>query len=477
MATTGARRQSSPTSAERGGKGGPSPVYLDVLWGYPFSLVRRLLIVFVCVLAFCFAGAYILSQPPDPLEILIHLVPVALAILISLYVAELIGVTERPLPPLSVEALFWAIATACIGMGLGYAVVPTYAPSTALACASPVVAALAVYTRRKWQEINGAREDIVPAAVFAGARDGAARGLAELADNPCVVVRSVLLPRTDANRAPMAGLPVRTPEEAMRHLREDGIRLLLVTDVSPEDLRPVLSTCTGLGCVVETVDDLVARTQGRLNLTGNDDIRLLNLISTQAHRFPAQRLLDLLLVTLQLPIAIPLGILCAIAVKATSKGPVLYRQARVGRWGREFMISKFRTMVADAEKMTGPVWASEADPRITPVGRFLRRTRLDELPQLWNVVKGDMSLVGPRPERRFFVDSLREKIPLYDSRHAARPGLTGWAQVRYTYGASDDDARMKLSYELFYVLNRSLTFYLTILLETVKVLIFRRGGR
>jgi exopolysaccharide biosynthesis polyprenyl glycosylphosphotransferase len=476
MATTGARRQGSP-AAQDAGKGGPSPVYLDVLWGYPFSLVRRLLIVFLCVLAVCFAGAYVLSQPPNPLEILVHLVPVALAILLALYVAELIGVTERPLPPLGVEALFWAIATACIVMGLGYLVVPTYAPSTTLACAAPVVAALAVYTRRKWQEIKGAREDIVPAAVFAGTREEATRGLAELADNPCVVVRSIILPRAAESRSPMAGLPVRTPEEAMRRTREDGLRLLLVANVPPVELRPVLSACTGLGCVVETVDDLVARTQGRLNLTDNDDIRLLNLLSTQAHRFPTQRLLDLALVVLQLPIALPLGILCALAVKLTSKGPIFFSQPRVGRWGRDFSVRKFRTMVADAEKHTGPVWAQENDPRITPVGRILRRARLDEIPQLWNVVMGEMSLVGPRPERRFFVDSLREKIPLYDSRHAVRPGLTGWAQIRCAYGASEDDARMKLSFELFYILNRSLTFYVTILLETVKVLIFRRGGR
>lgn len=476
MATTGARRQSSP-AAQDGGKGGPSPVYLDVLWGYPFSLVRRLLIVFVCVLAFCFAGAYILTQPPHPLEILIHLVPVALAILLALYVAELIGVTERPLPPLSVEALFWAIASACIVMGMGYAVVPTYAPSTALACAAPVVAALSVYIRRRWREIQGAREDIVPAAVFAGAREDATHGLAELADNPCVVVRSVLMPRQVANRTAMAGLPVRTPEEALRHLRDEGIRLLLVSNVPAEELRPVLSACTGLGCVVEGVDELVARTQGRLNLTGNDDLRLLNLLSTQAHRFPTQHILDLLIVLLSLPLTLPLSILCALAVKLGSQGPVFYRQARVGRWGREFTICKFRTMVKDAERMTGPVWATEADPRITPVGRVLRRARLDELPQLWNVIKGDMSLVGPRPERRFFVDSLREKIPLYDSRHAVRPGLTGWAQIRCAYGASDNDARTKLSYELFYISHRSLTFYFTIMLETVKVLIFQRGGR
>jgi exopolysaccharide biosynthesis polyprenyl glycosylphosphotransferase len=275
----------------------------------------------------------------------------------------------------------------------------------------------------------------------------------------------------------MVGLAVRTPEEAVRHLRDDKLRLLLLANVPAEELRPVLSTCTGLGCVVETVEDLVARTQGRTNLTQNDDIRLLNRIAMQAHRFPAQRLLDLLLVALQLPLALPLGLLCAVAVKVTSRGPVFFRQERMGRWGREFMLYKFRTMVADAERLTGPVWARENDPRITPLGRFLRRARLDELPQLWNVIKGDMSLVGPRPERRFFVESLREKIPLYDSRHAVRPGLTGWAQIRYAYAASDEDARQKLSYELFYILNRSLTFYFTILLETLKVIAFRRGGR
>jgi exopolysaccharide biosynthesis polyprenyl glycosylphosphotransferase len=455
----------------------PAQVYLDVLWGYPFSLVRRLFILFVCLLTLCFAGAYVLAQPTDPLKILVHLVPVAFAILIALYVSELVGVTERPRPPLSLEALCWAIATACIVMGLGYAVVPTYSPSTPLACGAPIVAALAVYVRRKWLEIRGAEADVVPVAVLAGARGDAARGLAELAQNPCVSIHSVLLPRHVANRTPMAGLPVRTPEEALRHLRDDGIRLLLVANVPPGELGPALSTCTGLGCVVEMLDDLVARTQGRVNLTANDDIRLLNQLATQAHRFPAQRLLDLLLVAAALPLALPLLLASAVAVRLSSRGPVLFRQRRVGRWGREFEICKFRTMVVDAEKNTGPVWAEENDPRITPVGQVLRRARLDELPQLWNVLRGDMSLVGPRPERRFFVDSLREKIPLYDSRHAIRPGLTGWAQIRCAYAASEEDARRKLSYELFFTLNRSLTFYFAILLETVKVLIFRRGGR
>jgi len=452
-------------------------VHLGVLWGYPFSLVRRLFLLFVCVLALCFAGAYILSQPSDPVAILVHLIPVAIAILLSLYVSELVGVTERPRPPLNVESLFWAIATACIVMGLGYAIVPTYAPSTLLACAAPIVAVLAVYVRRKWEDIRGAEEEVVTAALFAGTREDAARGLAELADNHCVTIQSVLLPRGVGNRAPMAGLPVRTPGEALRHLRDDRIRLFLVANVAREEMRPVLPACTGLGCVVETVEDLAARTQGRLNLTANDDIRLLHQLSRQADRFPIQRLLDLAFTVIALAVALIPMIVCAIAVKLSSPGPVLFRQRRVGRWSREFMLLKFRTMVADAEKQTGPVWAQENDPRITSVGRFMRRTRLDELPQLWNVLMGDMSLVGPRPERGFFVDSLRERIPLYDARHSVRPGLTGWAQIRWAYGASEEDARLKLSYELFYILNRSLTFYFAVLLETVKVLIFRRGSR
>ena len=478
MATTGERRRgSSSLPAAKSGKGGPSPVYLGVLWGYPFSLVRRLALVFICVLAFCFAGAYILSQPTQPLGILVHLAPVALAILLALYVAELVCVTERPLPPLTVEALFWAIATACIVMGLGYAIVPTYAPSSVLACAAPVVAALAVYVRRKWMETRGAEEERVRTVIFAGTREEAARGMANLADATGVYIHSVLLPKSVRNRSPMAGLPVRTPEEAIRHLRDEEVRLVLVAKASPDALGPLLAACAGAGCVVEKVDELVAKSQGRINLDAADDIRVLNRLSTRANRFPIQRLLDLLLVLLAVPIAFVPALLAMIAIKLTSRGPILFKQKRVGRWGREFTMLKFRTMRVDAERDTGPVWAKVDDPRVTPVGGLLRRTRIDELPQLLNVFAGRMSLVGPRPERRFFVDSLREQVPLYDARHAVRPGITGWAQIRVAYGANVEDARNKLTYELFYIFNRSLTFYFTVLLETVKVLLFRRGGR
>jgi lipopolysaccharide/colanic/teichoic acid biosynthesis glycosyltransferase len=155
---------------------------------------------------------------------------------------------------------------------------------------------------------------------------------------------------------------------------------------------------------------------------------------------------------------------------------VLYTQRRVGLHGQVFTVYKFRSMRADAEAATGAVWASkDGDARVTSVGRFLRESRLDELPQLWNVLVGDMSLVGPRPERPEFVANLTKVIPFYGQRHVVRPGLTGWAQVRYAYGASVEDALEKLQYDLFYIKNRSLPLDLFIIFSTIKTVLLRRG--
>jgi len=190
-----------------------------------------------------------------------------------------------------------------------------------------------------------------------------------------------------------------------------------------------------------------------------------------------KRLMDVALATIGLLLAAPLMVLITIATKLTSAGPVLYQQQRVGLHGRVFTVHKFRSMRHDAEKETGAVWARLNDDRVTPLGRFLRRTRLDELPQLWNVLRGDMSLVGPRPERPEFVRSLTKEIPFYGQRHAVRPGLTGWAQVCYTYGASVEDAMEKLQYDLFYIKNRSLTFDLFVVAKTVKTVLLQRGAQ
>jgi sugar transferase (PEP-CTERM system associated) len=191
----------------------------------------------------------------------------------------------------------------------------------------------------------------------------------------------------------------------------------------------------------------------------------------------AKRLIDVALSGAGLVIGLPVLGLVAAAVRLSSPGPVFYHQQRVGLDGRIFTIHKFRSMRADAEKDTGPVWAAaDGDPRTTAVGLWLRRSRLDELPQLWNVLKGDMSFVGPRPERPEFVASLKAQLPYYGQRHVVRPGITGWAQVRYTYGASVEDALQKLQYDLFYIKNLSIPLDLYIIFETLKTVVLRRGA-
>jgi sugar transferase (PEP-CTERM system associated) len=189
------------------------------------------------------------------------------------------------------------------------------------------------------------------------------------------------------------------------------------------------------------------------------------------------RIVDLVGSSLLLVLTLPVMALAALAIKLTSAGPVLYSQQRVGMNGRVFTIYKFRSMRVDAEAGTGAVWATPGrDPRVTKVGALLRRSRVDELPQLWNVLVGDMSLVGPRPERPEFVKNLTTQIPFYGQRHVVPPGLTGWAQVRYAYGASVEDAMEKLQYDLFYIKNRSLALNLYILFETLKTVVTRSGS-
>lgn len=190
-----------------------------------------------------------------------------------------------------------------------------------------------------------------------------------------------------------------------------------------------------------------------------------------------KRLFDLAASLVLLVATLPVLLLAMLAIVLESGGPVFYRQERVGAGGRSFRIVKLRTMRTDAEADGRPRWAGVSDPRITRIGALLRRTRIDELPQLWNVLTGDMSFVGPRPERPYFVDELTRRIPFYQVRHSIKPGITGWSQVRYPYGASVEDGFEKLQYDLYYVKNHSLFLDLLILVETVQVVLMARGAR
>jgi exopolysaccharide biosynthesis polyprenyl glycosylphosphotransferase len=247
-----------------------------------------------------------------------------------------------------------------------------------------------------------------------------------------------------------------------------------------EDSFEAVLTCREAGLHVTTMPALYERLLGRVPV---DHVgRNLQAVLPVDERGPAERLYwmakrlaDILLSAVGLVLLALLTPWVALVNAIFCRGPLFYRQVRVGRSGRNFTVLKFRTMRPDAEQNTGAVWAQAGDARVTPVGRWLRKTRLDEVPQLLNVLRGEMSLIGPRPERPEFVDDLAQQIPFYRARHAAKPGLTGWAQVRYGYGNSVDDARTKLEYDLYYV--RHASFYLDalIVLKTIGVVLRLQG--
>jgi sugar transferase (PEP-CTERM system associated) len=232
------------------------------------------------------------------------------------------------------------------------------------------------------------------------------------------------------------------------------------------------------GVGVEDVHSCFERLSGRITLEHLSPSWLI--LSDGFKKSPlslaVKRTVDILASFTLLVLVSPILPLVALAIYVESGGPILFRQKRVGYKGREFEVLKFRSMVQDAEK-NGPQWASQQDSRVTRVGHIMRKTRLDEIPQLFNVFRGEMSLVGPRPERRVFCDLLEEKIPFFNLRHSVRPGLTGWAQVRFRYGASLEDAKGKLEFDFFYIKNLSLLVDLAILFETVKVVVLGRGAQ
>jgi exopolysaccharide biosynthesis polyprenyl glycosylphosphotransferase len=189
-----------------------------------------------------------------------------------------------------------------------------------------------------------------------------------------------------------------------------------------------------------------------------------------------RRLVSITVSFVGLVLCLPMIPFIILAIRLSSPGPIFFKQTRVGLRGRPFSVIKFRTMRQDAE-MNGAVWATKNDSRVTPLGRFMRKTRLDEIPQLWNVLRGEMGFVGPRPERPEFVEWLNAEIPFYDLRHIIRPGITGWAQVRYRYGASLEETKQKLEYDLYYVKHLSIGLDLLIMFETIKTIILRRGAQ
>jgi sugar transferase (PEP-CTERM system associated) len=273
-----------------------------------------------------------------------------------------------------------------------------------------------------------------------------------------------------------SAVPALSPD----HLRQQRIWGIIVADQG--EAEPAAATLLDSklrGARVLSVTTFYERHLGRIDLDSVDSHWLLcadgftqGLLTKVLKRF-----LDVVVSLSLLVLTLPVMLVTALLIKLDSPGPVLYRQQRLGLHGKVFTLCKFRSMRVDAEAGGKPRWAQHRDPRVTRVGRFIRPMRIDELPQLINVLLGEMSMIGPRPERPHFVEQLSRVIPLYRQRAYVKPGITGWAQVNYPYGASVEDAREKLAYDLYYVKNRSLLLDVLILFATVRVILFREGAR
>ena len=285
--------------------------------------------------------------------------------------------------------------------------------------------------------------------------------------SPIEVPLDQVVPRAESLEALVGAMSIQVIVVAVREQRGGA---LPVTD---------LLNCRLRGVVVTDVPGVLERVAGSIPV---DVLKSSWLIYGRGFaqgwgRQVVKRAFDVAVAAFLLLITAPIMLATAIAILLESGRPIIFRQERVGYGGRTFRLLKFRSMRADAEKDGIPQWASDADPRITSVGRFIRHARIDELPQIFNVLKGEMSFVGPRPERPFFVAQLTQQIPFYGTRHTVKPGVTGWAQVRYRYGASVEDAVRKLEFDLFYVKNHSLVLDLVILLMSVRVVVSGSGAR
>jgi sugar transferase (PEP-CTERM system associated) len=314
----------------------------------------------------------------------------------------------------------------------------------------------------------------------AGPRAARLKQLAKVPGSSFAVVGYVAM--SDANRV----IPEAIARDAIYNLA-DHVVLLNASEVvlALEERRNALPLKDLLrikttGVHVNEISTFLERETGRVDLDSVNPSWLIFSDGFSSGRMMSglfKRLFDIVASLILLVVAFPLVIVTAVLIKLESRGPALYRQQRVGLYGQAFNVLKLRSMRQDAEAPGEAVWAEKDDPRITRIGRIIRKIRIDELPQCWSVLKGEMSFVGPRPERPQFVDDLEQVLPYYAERHMVKPGITGWAQINYPYGASIDDSRQKLEYDLFYAKNYSPFLDLLILLQTARVILFPSGAR
>ena len=430
-----------------------SPSEYVAYTAFPDFALQTVIVVLVCLACFYFNDLYDLSEE--------H------------------GAVERVL---RVEQ---SLGAACLLLGTLYFLVPSLLLSRGVFLIGMVLVTVLVIVTRKafdaaWQLTGPMHRAVIlgtgPLAVEL------ARELNRRADLGIKLEGFVRGTSSEAGDDTLVGYPILGPASEMEAIaRQHTVSRIIVALEDRRGALPTreLVTVRVSGVRVEDAPTALSALTGRISLRAVRPSWFV--FSDGFHRSRwndiLKRMLDQVGGMIGMLLSAPIMAGVALAIKLDSKGPVLYRQVRVGNKGKEFEVLKFRSMRTDAEAATGAKWATEDDPRVTRVGRILRKYRLDELPQFLNVLRGEMSFVGPRPERPCFVQELRKHIPYYDERHSVRPGLTGWAQVQYRYGASVEDAYNKLEYDLFYLKNMSLSFDLAIMFQTIRIVIFGDGAR
>ena len=415
----------------------------------------------------------------------VQLVIVVVVCIVCFYCNDLYDLSSRYTPVEGILRVEQSIGTASLLLGLFYFLFPGLLLSRGVFLIGMALAGAFVILGRKLLDSAWQFTAPIQHVAILGTGQLALDVARELTNRNDLNIRLAGFVNTDpsaSDETPVFGFPVLGSAGDIESLASRCNLSRIV--VALEDRRGVLPTRELVTLRVRglQIDDATTALSA---LTGRVSLRAVKpswfVFSEGFHRSKwnevLKRSLDLAAGMIGLVLSTPLMLLVMIAVRLDSKGPVIYRQTRVGRRNKPFELLKFRSMRVDAEEETGAKWASKNDPRVTSIGRFLRTYRLDELPQFLNVIHGDMSFVGPRPERPEFVEQLREQIPYYDERHSARPGITGWAQVSYPYGSSVEDAAHKLEYDLFYLKNMSLMFDLAIIFQTIRIVISGRGGR
>jgi sugar transferase (PEP-CTERM system associated) len=456
---------------------------------FPASIVA-LLLSELALLASCYLAATAFVLMIDPVVFLLYdsgILRISIVIgtiLIGYYFqdmyAKVTHSTVSVLQQLCVAFGFGLIGQALVGYLYPPLILPRAIMMTGTLAALPLMAA--------WRLVFSAfvsRHNIKERIIFVGDSDLAGELAQKFETSPelsfrCVGVIDHCASQTPAERAPDAPPllgDVSEIKEIVQRIRPDR----LVVSMTERRARLPVNELLELrfaGVFIEHIISLYEGTFGRIPVRAlrPSDLVFTGGFGPRASTARLQWILSFLVASIFLVVLSPVLLLVALGVRLTSKGPVLYRQTRVGRDDKPFTIYKFRSMRVDAEVGTGAVWASKNDPRITNFGNFIRKTRLDELPQLFNIFRGEMSLVGPRPERPEFTESLERMIPFYRQRTAVRPGITGWAQINYKYGDTVEDTIIKLEYDLYYIRNMSLLLDLFILVSTVKTVLFQRGA-